>query len=155
MKNAVNGRVQTTRSASQLPLNLNTGTRTNSIIWSIGHSTKSADELLERLNTYGIGRVVDVRTHPYSRWCPQHNRGQLSHFLAQHDINYDWRGLNLGGKAENVDYDVTLQELVSLADNEHIVILCSEGSYKKCHRYTMLTPDLERLGVSVAHIDYD
>lgn len=155
MKKVGKERTDASHFASQLPLNLNTGTSLNPTIWSIGHGRKSADELLERLNTYKIDRVVDVRSYPRSRWCPQFNRGQLSHFLAQHDINYSWKGSNLGGKAENVEYDQTLQEVASLAENERIVLLCSEGSYKKCHRYSMLTPDLERLGVSVTHIAYE
>jgi uncharacterized protein (DUF488 family) len=124
-------------------------------IWTLGHSVRSADEVLERLQAYGIDRLVDVRTKPYSRWHPQFNRTQLAQFLADHDINYDWRGASLGGLGMNVGYREAMEQIAGLAEAENIVLLCSERSYKKCHRYTMLAPDLKRLGLEVVHIDYE
>lgn len=126
----------------------------NRVIYTIGHSNVSAEKLLERLRTYEIDRVIDVRTKPYSRWCPQFNREVLERSLAEADINYDWRGNNLGGLGVNEDYDKTLQWVFDRAEYENIVLMCSEGSYLKCHRYSMLTPDFEQLGAEIAHIAY-
>lgn len=139
---------------SQLPINNITRTSKNRVIYTIGHSNVSAERLLERLRTYEIDRVIDVRSKPYSRWCPQFNKQQLEHSLAEVDINYDWRGNNLGGLGENVDYDKTLQWVFDRAEYENIALMCSESDYRKCHRYTVLTPDLERFGVELVHINY-
>lgn len=140
---------------SQLPINNITRTCINRVIYTIGHSNVSAEKLLKRLRLYEIDRVVDVRTKPYSRWCPQFNKNQLELSLAAIDINYDWRGDNLGGLVVHVDYEQTLHWVFDRAEYENIVLMCSEGDYRKCHRYSMLTPDLEKLGAELVHIGYN
>ena len=75
--------------------------------------------------------------------------------LATNNIIYDYRGLNLGGLGENVDYQQTLEEIVALAGSENVALMCSEKDYRKCHRYTMLAPDIELLGKTLEHIAYD
>ena len=139
---------------SQLPINNITRTSKNRVIYTIGHSNVSAEKLLERLRKYEIDRVIDIRSKPYSRWCPQFNRGALEYALAELDINYDWRGNNLGGLDINVDYEKTLQWVFDRAEYENIVLMCSEANHLKCHRFTVITPDLENLGGSVIHISY-
>ncbi len=139
---------------SQLPINNITRTSNCRVIYTIGHSNVSAEKLLETLRLYEIDRVVDVRTKPYSRWCPQFNKGALEFALAALDINYDWRGNNLGGLGVNVDYEQTLRWVFDRAPYENIVLMCSEGNHLQCHRYSMLSPDLERLGVELVHIGY-
>ncbi len=139
---------------AQLPLNLITGTNFKRIVWTLGHGVKSIEIFQERLLAHKIDRVIDVRTKPYSRWHPQFNKNQLAYLLAEIDVNYDWRGFNLGGLSKNVDYEKTIRWVNDRAEHENIVLLCSESDYKKCHRFTMLTPDLEKLGASVVHIGY-
>lgn len=124
-------------------------------VFTIGHSNVSFEKLRERLSLYDIVRVVDVRTKPYSRWCPQFNRHQLQQLLEANGIVYDWRGSNLGGLDDNVDYDSTLRWVYDLAEHGNIALMCSEADYRKCHRYTTLTPDLEALGAELVHISYE
>lgn len=124
------------------------------IIRSIGHSNRSITEFGERLRTYNIERLIDIRTRPYSRFCPWFNRNSLSAYLESLGIAYDFRGENLGGLGENVNYDEALDELVKLAGNERVVIMCSEASFKKCHRHLMIEPELTKRNVEVEHILY-
>lgn len=124
------------------------------MIWTIGHSNKSVEILLEKLRMYEIDRLIDVRSRPYSRWCPWFNKNQLEVSLAEADINYDWRGDQLGGLLENVNYEEAIQWVYERAECENIVLMCSEADYHNCHRYSMLTPDFERLGAELAHISY-
>lgn len=140
---------------TQLPINNITRISKNRVIYTIGHSNVSGEKLLERLGLYQIDRVIDVRTKPYSRWCPQFNRGALEYALAANDINYDWRGNNLGGLGENVDYEQTLRWVYDRAEYENIALMCSEGDYLKCHRHSILAPALELLGAVIAHIAYE
>ena len=139
---------------AQLRINDITRTSPKRTIFSIGHSTVSLEVFAERLLTYKIDRVIDVRTKPYSRWCPQFNKDQLEYMLACIDINYDWRGNQLGGLAPNIGYDRTIKWVFDRAEYENIVLMCSEGNYRKCHRFTMLTPSFEDLGAEVVHIGY-
>lgn len=124
-------------------------------VFSVGHSSVPKEKLLERLQAHRIDRVIDVRTKPYSRFNPQYNRAALEAYLTANGIVYDFRGSQLGGLSENVNYDETLLEVSKLAETENIVLLCSEKDHKKCHRFTMLTPDLEALGASITHITYE
>lgn len=123
-------------------------------IYTIGHSNRLVKELLERLKTYEIDRLVDIRTKPYSRFYPWFNRNTLSSHLNRAGIAYDFRGNNLGGLGDNVDFDFYIEELVDLCSTERIVIMCSEADYKKCHRHTMIEPELIGRGVKVEHILY-
>lgn len=124
------------------------------IIYTIGHSNRPLEEFVNRLQDYHIERLVDVRTRPYSRFCPWFNKNSLSEQLASHGIVYDFKGDRLGGLGENLDYDGAIAELVELAKTERIAICCSEADFKKCHRHTMIEPDLFRRDVEVEHILY-
>src|SRR2546421_1539704 len=57
-------------------------------VWTIGHGTRSVDELIELLTAQGIGRLTDVRTVPRSRHNPQFNRDRLPDDLARAGIGY-------------------------------------------------------------------
>ncbi len=138
----------------QLSINTIIETKNKRVIWTIGHSNVSGEKLRERLKAYEIDRVIDVRTKPYSRWCPQFNKNQLEHTLAEVDINYQWLGDRLGGLEENIGYDEAIQWVFDRAKYENIALMCSEGAYQKCHRYTVLTPSLLELGAEVVHITY-
>jgi len=48
-----------------------------SAIYTIGHSTRSADEFVALLAAHAIRRLVDVRTIPRSRHNPQFNSDRL------------------------------------------------------------------------------
>lgn len=124
-------------------------------IFTIGHSNKILDDFLQRLADYGIECVIDVRTKPYSRWCPHFSRNSLARSLWEAGIEYEFRGDGLGGLTENVDYDKNIQEVATMAEGRKVALLCSEGDFRKCHRYTVLTPDLEKLGIQVEHIGYE
>lgn len=129
-------------------------TSTPAYIFSIGHSNRPISEFIERLKANNITMLVDVRTKPYSRYCPWFNKSSLASFLAAQGIVYAYHGHNLGGLGENVDYDKTLDELVVLSEFERIAIMCSEADFNKCHRYTMIEPDLINRGVELEHIRY-
>lgn len=124
------------------------------IIYTIGHSNRSLNEFVTRLKDYDIERLVDVRTRPYSRYCPWFNKNSLSEQLASYGIVYDFKGERLGGLGENTDYYGAIGELAELAKTERIAIMCSESDFKKCHRHTMIEPDLMKRDVKVEHILY-
>jgi len=122
------------------------------IIYTIGHSTLTNEEFIKLLKGNKIQTLVDVRTVPYSKWTPQFNRQNLSFDLRLQGIKYEWRGNNLGGKGINVNFEGSIDELAERCQNEIIVLMCSEADYKKCHRYQLISPNLEKLGVKVKHI---
>lgn len=124
------------------------------MVYTIGHSNKSLETFRTRLEQHSIQRLVDIRTRPYSRFCPWFNKNSLAEHLERHGIIYDFRGNNLGGLGENINYNETIVEIVELAKIQRIAIMCSEADFKKCHRHTMIESDLIKRGVEVEHIVY-
>ncbi len=125
-------------------------------IASIGHSNVSIDTFLKKLKDNNIEVLVDVRTIPMSRFCPHFSKNALQTALTEQDIQYLFRGLNLGGRDLNVEYEDAIDELVAMAKaGKKICVMCSEGNYLKCHRYSTLTPSFEDRGLRVNHIEYE
>ena len=130
--------------------------KTSLTIRSIGHSVKPIDTFLAILKKHRIEVLVDVRSIPYSRFSPHFNKNALQSELDNEDIQYLWRGQNLGGRGVNVGWDEAIEELVALVkDGARVVVMCSEGDYRKCHRYTTITPAVEEKGLQVVHIQYE
>jgi uncharacterized protein (DUF488 family) len=79
----------------------------------------------------------------------------LSEELHKANITYLFKGNNLGGKGENIDYEKTIDELVEMIKSgKKICVMCSEASYKDCHRHEMLEPSFSQRGVRMEHIEY-
>lgn len=126
------------------------------IINSLGHSNVPLQTFLDVLKKNHIEVIVDVRTIPRSRFCPHYNQNALERALGSENIKYLWRGENLGGRGENVGYEDAIDELVTMAVvGMNVAVMCSEGDYHKCHRYTDLTPSIEKRGLTVSHIEYE
>ena len=124
-----------------------------SVIFSLGHSNKSLQTFLATLKKHRIKVLVDVCSVPQSRFCQHFNRNALKRELAKRDIQYLWRGQNLGGRGVNVGWDDAIEELVAMAKKgARVAVMCSEGDYHKCHRYTVLTPAFEAAGLEVVHV---
>src|SRR5262252_5579199 len=54
----------------------------------MGYSTRSMDAFIALLTAHDIEMVVDVRTIPRSRHCPQYDKGAIQHSLKQAGIGY-------------------------------------------------------------------
>ncbi len=66
-------------------------------IWTIGHSTHSADEFRSILAAHEVQAIADVRRFPASRRHPQFNQPELKQQLAQANMGYRWFE-ELGGR---------------------------------------------------------
>ena len=58
------------------------------VIFTVGHSTRSFEELVAILRAHGVKRLVDVRRIPRSEHNPQFNRESLSKALHHRRLNY-------------------------------------------------------------------
>jgi uncharacterized protein (DUF488 family) len=58
------------------------------VMLTVGHGTKSIDELISLLMTYEVQRVVDVRTIPRSWHNPQFNKDILPENLKKVRMGY-------------------------------------------------------------------
>jgi uncharacterized protein (DUF488 family) len=145
------------------------------ILHTIGHSTRTLDELIAALRAHQIQRLVDIRAFPMSRRLPQFNRDSLQQTLPAAGIDYLWMKA-LGGYRNKIlkesphialrnqsfrnyaDYMLTpefeqaMAELTALADHSPSSYMCAERLYFRCHR--LLVSDwLVAHGHNVLHID--
>jgi uncharacterized protein (DUF488 family) len=146
------------------------------VVYSIGHSNHDLDAFIDLLQPYGIDTLVDVRSHPYSRWVPAFNREVLSRALEEAGLTYLFMGDALGGRpadpsfydpgqaegrpnydrvAEAPGFRAAIEELLALARTGVVAMMCSEGDHQNCHRALLITPSLLALGARVIHIQPD
>jgi uncharacterized protein (DUF488 family) len=130
--------------------------RRSRVVYTIGHSTRSLEEMVGMLRAHGVKRVVDVRTIPRSRHNPQFNRESLSKSLHNRRLNYrhmkalgglrrprrdsintGWRNASFRGFADYMQTEAfakALTRLVKLAQQKPTAILCAEAVPWRCHR---------------------
>jgi uncharacterized protein (DUF488 family) len=143
-------------------------------IHTIGHADHEMADFVELLRQHSITVVVDVRSRPYSRWVSQFNRELLGHDLEASGIGYHFMGDALGGRPSDAAlydpgqdrpdyarlvqrpaYRCGIERLLALAQTECIVVMCSEGEYRHCHRHLLLAQTLLQRGARVVHIRPD
>ena len=73
-------------------------------LYTIGHSTRTLDELIEALQAHSIGTLVDIRAFPMSRRLPHFNRESLAKALPEAGIDYVWMK-ELGGHRKKIRDD--------------------------------------------------
>ncbi len=144
-------------------------------LYTIGHSTRTFNELVAVLRAHGIERLVDIRAFPMSRRLPHFNRENLELHLPESGIEYLWMK-ELGGRRKKIrddspntalrnetfrnyaDYMLTsgfqtaATSLVQLAEHKPTAYMCAERVYFHCHRM-LLSDYLVAHGHVVLHID--
>ena len=70
-------------------------------VWTIGHGTRSADQLMATLEDHGVETLVDVRRFPGSRRNPQFSQAALVAELESASIAY-LHAPHLGGRRSSV-----------------------------------------------------
>ena len=149
--------------------------QTRSTIYTIGHGTRSLDELIAVLHWGGVQLLVDVRRWPGSRRHPHFARESLEQALPHQGISYEWRGENLGGRRDRsktatrhpawhnasfqayADYMDTNEFRAALGELEQRspevaqALMCAETLWWKCHR-RLISDALALRGVDVDHL---
>lgn len=144
-------------------------------LYTIGHSTRTLQELIAALHAHHIETLVDIRAFPVSRRLPHFNRESLERALPEAGIRYLWMK-ELGGRRKKIlaespnialrndsfrnyaDYMLSAEfkaaaaKLVAIAEHSPTAYMCAERVYFQCHR--MLVSDyLVSRGNEVFHID--
>ena len=147
------------------------------IVLTIGHSTRTLEEFIRLLQAHGATRVVDVRTVPRSRHNPQFNKTSLPRALkkvglgyvhlpglgglrhAKRDsLNVGWRNASFRGYADYMqtpEFAQSLEELIRLAKQERIAIMCAEAVPWRCHRSLIADALLDRRFPLRAEAEWD
>ena len=146
---------------------------TSGVIFTIGHSTRTADEFLALLRAHEVRLVADVRTVPRSRWHPHFSSETLAAFLAAHEISYvhlpglgglrkprkdsansGWRNDSFRGYADHMssrEFLDDLDRLIARASAQQAAVMCAEAKWWQCHRQ-LIADALVARGQEVHHI---
>ena len=142
-------------------------------VWTIGHSTRTVDELVDVLAAHEIEAVVDVRRFPGSRRLPQFGATALEASLRAAGVSYVWIGA-LGGRRRPdpespndawrndafrgyADHTATeefaggLIHLLMVASGLRSAVMCAELLWWRCHR-RLIADVLTSLGYEVRHV---
>ena len=142
-------------------------------IWTVGHSTRPIEELIEVLRTFDISVLADVRSFPGSRRYPHFNKEQLKASLAEFGIEYQhfpelggrrraqpdsnnmaWQNKTFRGYADHMDTEEFrrgMARLLEVAHTRRTAIMCAEAVWWRCHR-SLISDYLKAKGVQVTHI---
>jgi uncharacterized protein (DUF488 family) len=144
--------------------------------FTVGHSTRSAEEFIGLLKASEIQVVVDVRTIPRSRRNPQFNKDALPDTLQEFQIGYEHM-LELGGRrgkqpigvpspnmfwthesfrnyadyAMGEEFRAGLARLREVGHRRRSAIMCAEAVWWRCHR-RIITDYLLLNAETVLHI---
>jgi uncharacterized protein (DUF488 family) len=147
---------------------------TRSHVYTIGHSTRSLDELLRLLRASDVRCLADVRTVPRSRHVPHFNRDLLAVSVPEAGIDYrhlpalgglrksrqqgspngGWRNAGFRAFADymlTAEFARALDDLWKLAGGQPTAIMCAEALYWRCHR-SLIADAFTVRGGTVLHI---
>jgi len=140
-------------------------------VWTIGHGTRPADELVSVLRAAGVRTLVDVRRFPGSRRNPQFNEPALRAVLEENEIAYR-HAVELGGRrsgepgeerfgclrvaafrsyAARMGSDTWEGALAEALAEPAPCLMCSETLWWRCHR-RLIAELLHARGHEVVHL---
>jgi 3-methyladenine DNA glycosylase/8-oxoguanine DNA glycosylase len=142
-------------------------------IYTIGHSTRTFDELVALLRSFDVAVVADIRTIPRSRHNPQFEGDALKAALRRRRLQYvhlprlgglrrpgkdatnsAWRNQSFRGYADYMQTDefaAGLAELGGWAAKGNVALMCAEAVPWRCHR-SLVADALTARGARVEHI---
>lgn len=142
---------------------------------TIGHSNRSAAEVVAMLRDAQVGLLVDVRSFPRSRANPAFNIDSFPDDLQAVQIGYQhmpalggrrprqpvdpainalWRVQSFHNYADYAlgpQFHAALDDLLSLGARQRLALMCSEAVWWRCHR-RIVTDYLLAAGHAVAHL---
>jgi len=142
-------------------------------IWTVGHSTRTAEDFNQILQAHEIRHLVDVRSFPGSRRYPHFNRDELRINLDQAGIGYthlpelggrrrpskeskntNWQNASFRAYADHLEseeFQKGIEALLELARAGSTTVMCAESLWWRCHR-SLIADYLKAKGIEVVHI---
>jgi uncharacterized protein (DUF488 family) len=139
-------------------------------VWTVGHSNHDLDAFAALVQRHRVDRLLDVRSHPYSRFAPHFNREHLQAEMEARSLRYVFLGLALGGRPQRADhldargralygrmaqepaFTDAIDQLLHGASECRLALLCSCGQPWECHRRLLVGKVLCERGAELCHI---
>lgn len=141
----------------------------SNILYTIGHSNHKIEDFISLLKRHKVTCIADVRSAPYSRYCPQFNKDALAAALGAAGVAYMFLGKELGGRpsdsscyedgcvnfqrvAEREEFKQGIERLVAEASKHNIALMCAEKDPLQCHRTILISRYLKEHNIHIKHI---
>jgi uncharacterized protein (DUF488 family) len=150
--------------------------RTSGVVWTVGHGTRSTQELAALVRAAGVTMIVDVRRYPKGKRQPHLARERLVVDLPMFGVEYEWWGEALGGRRPAPDpseapgrwrspsfagyaaytlsdeFRTALDALEArVAAGAAVAVMCAETLWWRCHR-RLIADALTTDGFTVRHL---
>ncbi len=139
------------------------------ILYTIGHSNHTVKNFIALLKGYGVTCIADIRSAPYSRYCPQFNKDTLAVDLQAAGITYMFLGRELGARpddpscyeggrvnyqhiAKRGEFERGLERLLAGTSKYRIALMCAEKDPLQCHRTILVVKHIKRHNLCIKHI---
>ena len=125
-------------------------------LYTVGHSTRTLEELVAVLRSHGVAAVADVRRFAGSRRLPQFNAEHLAAELPRLGLAYlpcpllggrrkpgpgtanaGWRNASFRAYADYMQtpaFAQGLDQLMKAAERQPVAMMCAEAVPWRCHR---------------------
>jgi uncharacterized protein (DUF488 family) len=143
------------------------------LVYTVGHSTRTAEEFLHLLSAHGVTCLLDVRKIPRSGHNPQFGGERLAAALGAAAIEYrhmpglgglrrprpdsinkGWRNTGFRGFADymqTAEFQEHLDACIDLARRSCVALMCAEAVPWRCHR-SLIADALIVRGIEVREI---
>jgi uncharacterized protein (DUF488 family) len=143
------------------------------VIYTVGHSTRSLDQLIGLLHEAGVRELVDVRSVPRSRRHPHFSADALAVSLPARGVGYrpekalggfrrprpdspngGWEQPAFRGYADHMDspeFREALDRVMAGARERSTSMMCAEAQWWRCHR-RLIADALVVRGWQVLHL---
>ncbi len=142
-------------------------------LYTVGHSTRSLDELIALLRAFEVTVLVDIRTIPRSRHNPHFDKAALGPALRSRRLRYvhvrelgglrrprkdsanaGFRNASFRGFADYMlteEFESGLAKLRAVTSGGRVALMCAEAVPWRCHR-SLIADVLTARGARVEHI---
>ncbi|HEY9677773.1 MAG TPA: DUF488 domain-containing protein [Drouetiella sp.] len=139
-------------------------------VYTVGHSNVPIEKFIALLNQHEINVIVDVRSHPFSKYATHFNYDEIQGALKAASIKYLYLGKELGGMPKNPEFydsegnlvysrvaatdafQTGIARVVKGSREYTIALMCGEENPAGCHRRHLIGPALTNQQVELVHI---
>ncbi len=139
------------------------------VLYTIGHSNHTVEHFVALLKSHNVSVVADVRSAPYSRYCPHFDREALAAVLRREGIRYVYFGEELGARPDDpacyengrVSFSRVaarqafrdgLERVLAGVARHRVALMCAEKDPLECHRTILVCRHLDAAGLAIEHI---
>src|SRR5258708_21375700 len=142
-------------------------------IHTIGHSTRSSEEIIALLREHDISLLADVRRYPGSKRYPHFGSEAMARWLPENGVAYlhmpelggrrkpladspntAWRNEQFRAYADYMasdEFRAAIDKLSVIKQTQRVAVMCAEAVPWRCHR-NLIADELTRRGIEVLHI---